>query len=96
MNKAFAFLTLSAMGILAGCRSDVDKGALKIDNSLTEQEISGADFHTRGQWKMGRIGETALSPDGRNLIYTVTYYDMAANRGITSRISARQRVILRV
>ncbi len=84
MNKAFAFLTLSAMGILAGCRSDVDKGALKIDNSLTEQEISAQIFTPEVMWKMGRIGETALSPDGRNLIYTVTYYDMAANRGITS------------
>ena len=85
MNKAFAILTLSVMGILAGCGSGSERGPhKKIDNSLTEQEKAAQVFTPEVMWKMGRIGRTALSPDGRNLVYTVTYYDMAGNRGISS------------
>ncbi|MGN6547691.1 MAG: prolyl oligopeptidase family serine peptidase [Aureliella sp.] len=32
-------------------------------------------------WKLGRVGEAKLSPDGRQLIYTVTRYDLAKNAG---------------
>ena len=35
-------------------------------------------------WEMGRIGNVALSPDGNQLIYAVTHYDKAANRGTTT------------
>ncbi len=31
-------------------------------------------------WKLGRVAGEALSPDGNNVIYGVTYYDMAANK----------------
>ncbi len=32
-------------------------------------------------WKLGRVGGEIISPDGKNLIYGVTYYDMEANKG---------------
>ncbi len=32
-------------------------------------------------WKLGRVGESSLSPDGRQLIFTVTRYDLEANSG---------------
>ena len=35
-------------------------------------------------WKMGRVGSSSLSPDGSAVAYTVTYYNMAENRGVTS------------
>ena len=72
------------MGILAGCASGKRPGAPKIDNSLTEQQKAAGVFTPEVMWKMGRIGQTALSPDGRNVVYAVTYYDMADNRGISS------------
>ncbi len=32
-------------------------------------------------WELGRVSLDAVSPDGQNAIYGVTYYDLAANKG---------------
>ncbi|MGB3073731.1 MAG: S9 family peptidase [Chitinophagales bacterium] len=32
-------------------------------------------------WKLGRVGGESISPDGKNVIYGVTNYDMEANKG---------------
>jgi len=32
-------------------------------------------------WKLGRINEMQLSPDGKTILYTVTYYNIAENKG---------------
>lgn len=32
-------------------------------------------------WQLGRLGEMAVSPDGRTVAYLVTRYDLAANQG---------------
>lgn len=32
-------------------------------------------------WKLGRLSEIKTSPDGKNILYGVTYYDMDANKG---------------
>jgi dipeptidyl aminopeptidase/acylaminoacyl peptidase len=34
-------------------------------------------------WAMARVGAPAISPDGRSVAYTITRYDMDANRGRT-------------
>jgi dipeptidyl aminopeptidase/acylaminoacyl peptidase len=34
-------------------------------------------------WSMGRVGAPAVSPDGRNVVYTVTHYDLETDRGRT-------------
>jgi dipeptidyl aminopeptidase/acylaminoacyl peptidase len=34
-------------------------------------------------WAMGRVGAPAVSPDGRNVVYAVTHYDLGADRGRT-------------
>ena len=35
-------------------------------------------------WKMGRAGLASLSPDASRLLYTVTWYNMQENRGVTA------------
>ncbi len=35
-------------------------------------------------WKMSRAGSSQLSPDGTQLVYTQTDYNMAENRGVTT------------
>lgn len=37
-------------------------------------------------WKLGRLGEVAVSPDGTQVAYTVTRYDLDANAGATDLI----------
>ena len=60
---------------------------LKIDNKLTAEEIAAARLTPEVMWKMSRIGEHALSPDGATLLYTLTRYNMEENRGVTVIIS---------
>ena len=72
--------------LAVGCCSDGGDNApkpLKIDNSLTAEEKEAGKFTPEVMWKMSRIGQQALSPDGSQLIYTTTQYNMAENRGIT-------------
>ena len=78
--------------LAVGCNSEVSETAqeqqqeqqpLKIDNALTAQEKEAGKFTPEVMWKMSRIGQQTLSPDGSQLIYTVTQYSMTENRGIT-------------
>ena len=66
---------------------NVSAEPIKIDNSLTAEEIAAARLTPEVMWKMGRVGEHALSPDGKKLLYTLTRYNMAENRGVTIIVS---------
>ncbi len=57
---------------------------LAIDNALSEAEIEAGILTPEVMWKMGRAGSSSLSPDGETLLYTVTHYNMAENRGVTA------------
>ncbi len=80
MKKLLFFMAF--LSCLAGCEQRPQP--LTIDNALTAEEISAAKFTPEVMWKMGRIGAATLSPDGSKLLYTVTYYNMAENRGVTA------------
>ena len=77
-----AFATILAVGC-GSEGSDNTPKPLKIDNALTAEEKEAGKFTPEVMWKMSRIGQQTLSPDGSQLIYTVTQYNMAENRGIT-------------
>ena len=57
---------------------------LEINNALTDAEKEAGILTAEVMWKMGRIGSQTLSADGSKLLYTLTEYNMAENRGITS------------
>ena len=80
MKKSVLFMALMTLG-LGGCKDA--PAPLEIDNSLTAEEIAAGRLTPEVMWKMGRIGSAALSPDGKTLLYTVTRYNMAENRGVT-------------
>ncbi|MCK4662132.1 MAG: S9 family peptidase [Bacteroidales bacterium] len=56
----------------------------KYDNSLTDDEISGGILTPEILWKFGRIGDAQISPDGNNVIYCITRYDVPTNKSITN------------
>ena len=49
--------------------------------------LYGASAHTQTKftpellWKLGRLSEPKISPDGKSVLYGVTYYDLKANKG---------------
>ena len=80
MKKLLLFMAL--LSCLIGCEQRPQP--LEIDNSLTTEEIAAAKFTPEVMWEMGRVGAAVLSPDGSQLLYTVTHYNMAENRGVTA------------
>jgi dipeptidyl aminopeptidase/acylaminoacyl peptidase len=76
--------------IMSGCclggdnSSAEEKKTIEIDNALTEAEISAGVFTPEIIWKMGRVGNSTLAPSGKQTAYTVTYYSVAENRGVTN------------
>jgi dipeptidyl aminopeptidase/acylaminoacyl peptidase len=49
----------------------------------TPSDNGGRPMTARDLWAMGRVGAPAVSPDGRHVAYTVTRFDVEANRGRT-------------
>jgi dipeptidyl aminopeptidase/acylaminoacyl peptidase len=46
-------------------------------------QAGGRPMTARDLWAMDRVGAPAMSPDGRHVAYTITRFDMDANRGRT-------------
>ena len=80
VKKSFLIMATLAMA-LVGCSEPAQP--LAIDNSLTTEEIAAAKLTPEVMWKMRRIGSAEVSADGATVLYTVTDYSMAENRGIT-------------
>jgi dipeptidyl aminopeptidase/acylaminoacyl peptidase len=83
MKKLILFMALIAFAATA-CQNEGKPTPLAIDNALTAAEIEAGILSPEVMWKMGRVGSSSLSPDGTEVAYTVTYYNMAENRGVTS------------
>lgn len=81
--KSWLLLSVAA-GAMASCGTKTENMTTKIDNGLTPQEKQAGVFTPEVMWKMNRIGSSSLSPDGQSVVYTLTKYDMAENRGRTS------------
>lgn len=89
MKSKFNFINLIAMTLIvtgASCTSEEKeqkKEPLKIDVSLTQDEISKGLLSPEIMWKFGRVNNPSLSPDGKMLAYTTTYYNLQENKGTT-------------
>ena len=83
MKKLILFMALITFAATS-CQNESKPTPLAIDNALTEAEIEAGILSPEVMWKMGRVGSSSLSPNGEQVAYTVTYYNMAENRGVTS------------
>ncbi len=78
MKKIFIAIALLAM--FYAC---TNKQAKTDDKVIGKPEIQVQDgrFTPEVMWALGKMGEKAVSPDGTQIAYTVTYYDMGQNKG---------------
>lgn len=89
MKMKFNFINLIAMTLLvagASCTTgekEQKKEPLKIDVSLTQDEIAKGLLTPEIMWKYGRVNNPSLSPDGKMLAFTITYYNLQENKGTT-------------
>ncbi len=81
MKKILLMMAIVAMGAVS---CDKRPAPLTIDNALTAEEIAEGRLTPEVMWKMSRAGQSSLSPDGSHLLYAVTDYNMAENRGCTT------------
>ena len=72
------------LGVLSAAGCERRPEPLSIDTSLTAAEKEAAIFTPEVMWKMGRAGGATLSPDGSKLAYTVTWYSVEKNRGVST------------
>ena len=80
MNKSLIGMAAGAMILMntactTGNKEDnapfIDKQEIKIENGRMTPEAL---------WAMGRIGSSAVSPDGKQIVYTVSYYSVKENK----------------
>jgi len=84
MKSKFIAMALLVSGLM-GCTTAPEP--LVVENTLTAEEVAAARFTPEVMWKMGRIGESVLSADGNTLLYTLTRYNMEANKGVKVIVS---------
>ena len=77
-------MTFASLLALGSCEESNLPKPLVIDNALTEAEKEAGKFTPEVMWKMGRIGAQTLSADGSKLVYALTEYNTAENRGVTT------------
>lgn len=86
MKRSTTLLLAGAVAALTvACGDGAGKKAdpMKIDNSLTEAEKSAGILTPEVMWKMGRVGGSTVSPDGKTVLYTVSYYSMKDDKSST-------------
>ena len=73
------FIAIALLTLICGCKKQEQTDA----NIIGKPEIQVQDgrFTPEVMWALGKMGEKAVSPDGKHIAYTVTYYDMEQNKG---------------
>lgn len=74
---------IAALMVACGDGAGKKTDPMKIDNSLTEAEKSVGILTPEVMWKMGRVGGSTVSPDGKTVLYTVSYYSMKDDKSST-------------
>ena len=76
--RKIVIILAAAMLVMAGCKKKQESESIIGRPSVSVQD---GRFTPELMWKLGKMGEYALSPDGSKIAYTTTFYDMAQNKG---------------
>ena len=76
--KKVSIILAAVMLLMAGCKQKEEP-----ENIIGRPSVSvqNGRFTPELMWKLGKMGEYALSPDGKQIAYTTTFYDMSQNKG---------------
>ena len=81
MNRNFMTMTAAMMMVTSACVGP-EKAAQAEGPIIGKQEITVKEGRMTPEtlWAMGRIGSSAVSPDGKRIAYTVSYYSVKENK----------------
>ncbi len=74
------FIAFAALALLASCTKKQETSDEKVIGK-PEIQVQDGRFTPEVMWSLGKMGEYAVSPDGKQIAYTVTYYSMEKNKG---------------
>lgn len=79
MRNRMVILMAVAVLMITACkrRPEQDKNVIDKPNI----EIKDGKLSPEALWSFGRIGEVSVSPDGKKVLYTLTYYSISENKG---------------
>mgnify|MGYP000237761052 CR=1 FL=1 len=75
---------MSAAMMLASCGGTKDAGQNGTLIERSDIKIEGKRMTPEALWAMGRIGSVAVSPDEKQIAYSVAYYSVPENKTTTS------------
>ena len=87
MKRYLLPIVLLALFCSVSCKKEtksVTTPAVTINNQLTEEEKAGGVMTPEILWKFNRLGSVALSPNGSELLYTVTGIDAQTEARLTN------------
>ncbi len=79
MKNRIVILMAVAVLMITACkrRPEQDKNVIE----KPDIEIKDGKLSPEALWSFGRIGDVSVSPDGKKVLYTLTYYSISENKG---------------
>ena len=78
---------MSAAMMLASCGGTKDAGQNGTLIERSDIKIEGKRMTPEALWAMGRIGSVAVSPDEKQIAYSVAYYSVPENKSNNELLS---------
>ena len=78
--KQVTFLLMSAAMTMAACSGPTNGDGQKPVIGKSDITIEGKRMTPEALWAMGRIGSVTVSPDEKQIAYTVSYYSVPENK----------------
>lgn len=86
MKKTLQFIALVVLGGLLACQptkvENQEAPASKVIGKQTVK-LNSDVMYPEVLWYFGRVGAVAVSPDNQQMVYGITWYDIAENKGNT-------------
>lgn len=81
MRKLLFALPFAAL-MVTGCNQPSSDEAAKTEEIIFRKEINTTNKRLTPEilWSFGRLSDAQVSPDGKQVLYGVTYYDIAKNK----------------
>ena len=74
------FIAIALVALISACTKKQEQKDTKVIGK-PNVEVKDGRFTPEVMWSLGKMGEYAVSPDGKQVVYTMTYYDMQENKG---------------
>ena len=74
------FIAIALLALVCACTKKLETSTEKVIGK-PEIQVQDGRFTPEVMWALGKMTDKAVSPDGKQIAYIVTYYDMEQNKG---------------